>query len=196
MKNQNQVYKKILTNGLTVLVHQDHVVPKVSTQLWYQVGSKDEQTGEKGIAHLIEHMVFKGTNTLSESDINELTHKLSGYCNAFTSYDYTGYLFDLPEHNWRYALDIMSDCMRNCSFKQEHLNSELKAVIQELKMYKDNHISDLIEKMIEVLFVGHPYTNPIIGYKHDLWSLNRQDLVDFYQKHYVPNNAILVVVGT
>lgn len=195
MKNQNQVYKKILENGLTVLVHQDHVVPKVSTQLWYHVGSKDELTGEKGIAHLIEHMIFKGTAKLSESDINELTHKLSGYCNAFTSYDYTGYLFDLPEHNWRYALDIMSDCMRNCSFKQEHLNSELKAVIQELKMYKDNHVSDLVEKMIEVLFVGHPYTNPIIGYKHDLWSLDRQDLVDFYQKHYVPNNATLVVVG-
>lgn len=195
MKNQNQVYKKILNNGLTVLVHQDQVVPKVSTQLWYYVGSKNELNGEKGIAHLIEHMIFKGTDKLSESDINELTHKLSGYCNAFTSYDYTGYLFDLPEHNWRYALDIMSDCMRNCSFKQEHLNSELKAVIQELKMYKDNHVSDLVEKMIEVLFVGHPYTNPIIGYKHDLWSLDRHDLVDFYKKHYVPNNATLVVVG-
>ena len=195
MKSQNAVNKKILDNGMTVLVHQDHTVPKVSTQLWYYTGSKNEKTGEKGIAHLIEHMIFKGTDKLSESDINEITHKLSGYCNAFTSYDYTGYLFDLPEHNWRYALDIMSDCMRNCTFKEEHLNSELKAVIQELKMYKDNHVSDLVEKMIEVLFVGHPYTNPIIGYKHDLWSLDRQALVDFYKQHYVPNNATLVVVG-
>lgn len=195
MNNENTVYKKILDNGLTILVHQDHVVPKVSTQLWYYTGSKDEKTGEKGIAHLIEHMIFKGTENLSESDINEITHKLSGYCNAFTSYDYTGYLFDLPEHNWRYALDIMSDCMRNCSFKEEHLSSELKAVIQELKMYKDKYTSDLVEKMIEVLFVGHPYTNPIIGYKHDLWSLKRDSLVSFYQQHYVPNNATLVVVG-
>lgn len=195
MKNENTVYKKTLNNGLTVLVHPDHVVPKVSVQLWYHVGSKDEKTGEKGIAHLIEHMIFKGTEKLSESDINEITHKLSGYCNAFTSYDYTGYLFDLPEHNWRYALDIMSDCMRNCTFKEEHLNSELKAVIQELKMYKDKYTSDLVEKMIEVLFVGHPYTNPIIGYKHDLWSLKREALVDFYKKHYVPNNATLIVVG-
>lgn len=195
MRNENTVYKKILNNGLTVLVHQDHVVPKVSTQLWYYTGSKDEDTGEKGIAHLIEHMIFKGTEKLSESDINEITHKLSGYCNAFTSYDYTGYLFDFPEHNWRYAFDIMSDCMRNCTFKEEHLNSELKAVIQELKMYKDNYVSDLVEKMIDVLFLGHPYTNPIIGYKHDLWSLKRQALVDFYKKHYVPNNAVLIVVG-
>lgn len=196
MKNQkNPVYKKILNNGMTVLVHPSATVPKVSTQLFYNVGSKDERTGEKGIAHLIEHMIFKGTEKLSESDINEITHKLSGYCNAFTSYDYTGYVFDFPAHTWRHALDMMADCMRNCSFKEEHLNSELKAVIQELKMYKDNYGSDLVEKMISVIFTGHPYTNPIIGYKHDLWSLKRQSLVDFYQHHYVPNNATLVVVG-
>ena len=195
MKNKKTVYKKILKNGLTVLVHQNKTVPKVSTQIWYNVGSKDERAGEKGIAHLIEHMIFKGTEKLSESDINVITHKLSGYCNAFTSYDYTGYLFDLPEHNWRYALDIMSDCMRNCTFKEEHLNSELKAVIQELKMYKDNYVSDLVEKMTGTVFAGHPYTNPIIGYKHDLWSLKRDSLVNFYKHHYVPNNAALVVVG-
>lgn len=195
MENKQTVYKKILKNGLTVLVHQNKTVPKVSTQIWYNVGSKDERTGEKGIAHLIEHMIFKGTEKLSESDINVITHKLSGYCNAFTSYDYTGYLFDFPAHNWRYALDMMSDCMRNCTFKEEHLNSELKAVIQELKMYKDNYISDLVEKMTGTIFAGHPYTNPIIGYKHDLWSLKRDSLVNFYKHHYVPNNATLVVVG-
>jgi zinc protease len=195
MENNNIVHKKILENGLTVLVHQNKTIPKVSTQIWYNVGSKDERTGEKGIAHLIEHMIFKGTTKLSESDINVITQKLSGYCNAFTSYDYTGYLFDFPTHNWEYALSMMSDCMRNCTFKEEHLNSELKAVIQELKMYKDSYVSDLIEKMTGVIFSGHPYTNPIIGYKHDLWSLKRDTLVDFYKRHYVPNNATLVVVG-
>lgn len=195
MINQTQVYKKVLSNGLTVLVKPSQVVPKVSTQLWYNVGSKDERDGEKGIAHLIEHMIFKGTEKLSESDINVITHKLSGYCNAFTSHDYTGYLFDFPEHNWRHALDMLADCMRNCSFKETHLNSELKAVIQELKMYKDNHASDLIDQMITAMLPGHPYTHPIIGYKHDLWSLKRDALVNFYQHHYVPNNATLVVVG-
>ena len=84
--------KKVLDNGLTILVRESHEIPKVSFQMWYNVGSKDELTGEKGIAHLIEHMIFKGTDTLSESDINVLVHKLSGSCNAFTSYDYTGYL--------------------------------------------------------------------------------------------------------
>lgn len=196
MKTDSQkIEKKILSNGLTILVKPNNHVPKVSLQLWYNVGSKDEKSGEKGIAHFIEHMIFKGTKELSESDINLITHKLSGSCNAFTSYDYTGYLFDFPKHHWQEALPIMADCMMNCTFKQELLNSELKAVIQELKMYKDNYSSSLIEDMICSIFAGHPYQHPIIGYKHDLWSLNRENLLSFYKKHYIPNNATLVVVG-
>lgn len=190
-----QIFKKILSNGLTVLVKPNHQIPKVSVQLWYNVGSKDEKSGEKGIAHLIEHMIFKGTEELSESDINLITHKLSGYCNAFTSFDYTGYLFEFPSHHWEEALPVMADCMRNCTFKQEYLNSELKAVIQELKMYNDDYPSTLTEEMIMNSFTGHPYQYPVIGYKHDLWSLVRENLVNFYKKHYIPNNATLVVVG-
>lgn len=196
MKNsEHKVFKKVLKNGLTVLVRPNHIVPKVSVQLWYNVGSKDEKSNEKGIAHLIEHMIFKGTATLTESDINMITHKLSGYCNAFTSYDYTGYLFDFPSHHWQEALPIMADCMRNCTFKEELLASEMKAVIQELKMYKDNYGSSLTEEMISTIFPDHPYHFPIIGFKQDLWSLKRDNLINFYQKHYVPNNATLVVVG-
>lgn len=193
--SEKKVYKKVLSNGLTVLVRPNHVIPKVSTQLWYNVGSKDEKSGERGIAHLIEHMIFKGTEKLTESDINMITHKLSGSCNAFTSYDYTGYLFDFPSHHWQQALPIMADCMRNCTFKEEFLSSEMKAVIQELKMYRDNYASSLIEEMISAIFVDHPYHYPIIGFKQDLWSIKRDALVNFYKKHYAPNNATLVVVG-
>lgn len=191
----NAIFKKVLSNGLTVLVRPNHVIPKVSTQLWYNVGSKDEKDGQKGLAHLIEHMIFKGTKKLSESDINMITHKLSGYCNAFTSYDYTGYLFDFPSQNWHEALPIMADCMRNCTFKEEFLASEMKAVIQELKMYKDDYTSSLLEEMISSSFVSHPYHYPIIGFKQDLWNANRDVLMQFYQQHYVPNNAVLVIVG-
>lgn len=190
-----KVLKQVLNNGLNILVVPRKVIPKVSIQLWYNVGSKDEQEGQKGIAHLIEHMIFKGTELLSECDINQITHKLSGYCNAFTSYDYTGYLFDFPSQHWYEALPIMADCMKNCVFKQEFLNSELKAVIQELKMYKDDYSSTIIELLISIIFSDHPYHHPIIGYKQDLWNLERQHLVDFYKYHYIPNNATLVVVG-
>lgn len=194
-KASDTIIKHTLSNGLTVLLRPNTIIPKVSIQLWYNVGSKDEKSGERGIAHLIEHMIFKGTKKLSESDINMITHKLSGYCNAFTSYDYTGYLFDLPSGHWHEALPIMADCMRNCTFKSEFLASEMKAVIQELKMYRDDYFSSLIESMISRIFIDHPYHYPIIGFKQDLWSVTRDDLLAFYHKHYLPNNATLVVVG-
>jgi zinc protease len=194
MINQH-VYKTVLDNGLTIIVAPRHQIPKVSLQIWYNVGSKDELSGEKGIAHLIEHMIFKGTTILSESDINTIVHKLSGVCNAFTSYDYTGYLFDVPSQHWKAILPIMADCMRNCTFKPDLLNSELKAVIQELKMYNDDYGSTLVERMVSAMFADHPYHHPIIGYKQDLWSLKRENLLNFYYRHYVPNNATLVIVG-
>src|SRR5579871_3608886 len=137
--HHSHVEKVVLDNGLTVLIRESHEIPKVSFQIWYNVGSKDELIGEKGIAHLIEHMIFKGTDTLSESDINVLVHKLSGVCNAFTSYDYTGYYFNFPTHHWREAFPIVADCMINCRFNEDMLNSEMKAVIQELKLYKDQY---------------------------------------------------------
>lgn len=189
------VFKKVLKNGLTVLVLEQANIPKVSMQIWYGVGSKDEQSGERGIAHLIEHMIFKGTDALSESDINLITQKLSGTCNAFTSYDYTGYLFDMPVEHWHLALPIMADCMEHATFKEELLNSEMKAVVQELRMYNDDYTSVLLEKLIAAIFPDHPYHHPVIGYKQDLWTLKRENLLNFYHKHYCPNNAHLVIVG-
>ncbi len=194
------VEKKVLANGMTILVRPIHSIPKVSLQIWYNVGSKDEETGEKGIAHLIEHMIFKGTAGksslhLSESDINTITHMLSGSCNAFTAQDFTGYSFDMPSHTWKEALPIMADCMVNAAFKDDHLNSEMKAVIQELKMRKDRYQLSLAEELMTTIFADHPYHYPIIGYKQDLWNVHADDLRAFYKKHYWPNNATLVIVG-
>ncbi|MBI2353383.1 insulinase family protein [Candidatus Dependentiae bacterium] len=193
---KKNVFRYTLSNGFTILICPQRLAPKVSLQLWYNVGSKHEATGEKGMAHFIEHMIFKGTKKLlSESDINLVTQKLSGYANAFTSYDYTGYLFDIPVANWEKVLPIFADCMRNCSFDQDHMNSEVKAVIQELKMYRDDYSSSLQEALTTAIFEAHPYHHPIIGYKQDLWSLHQDTLIAFYKKYYVPNNAVLVVVG-
>jgi zinc protease len=189
------VHKKVLSNGMTVLVKTVRRIPEVVIQVWYHVGSKDERSGERGLAHLIEHMIFKGTQLLSESDINTITHKLSGKTNAFTSYDYTGYLFNLPSQHWQEALPIMADCMQNVSFKEDHLNSEMKAVIQELKMNRDNYGRSALMELIAAIFPDHPYHHPVIGYKQDLWSVHARDLRAFYKKHYLPNNAVLVVVG-
>lgn len=190
-----KIQKKILANGLTVLVVERHHIPKVSVQMWYGVGSKDELSGQRGAAHLIEHMIFKGTETFTESDISALTSRLSGSCNAFTSHDYTGYLFDVPSQHWFEVLPVMADCMSHCTFKPQLLASELKAVIQELKMYNDDYLATLSERLLTAQFPDHPYHHPIIGYKHDLWNMTREQLLAFYHSHYIPNNATMVVVG-
>lgn len=195
LKQDRHVYHHMLKNGMHILVRKIATIPKVSLQLWYHVGSKDEELGEKGIAHLLEHMIFKGTAHLGESDLDAIVHKLSGSCNAFTSYDYTGYLFNVPSAQYKTILPIMADCMENVRFDDQMLNSEMKAVIQELKMGKDQYVSRLIEHLFSAIFYDHPYHYPIIGFKHDLFSVNAADLSSFYKKHYAPNNATLVVVG-
>lgn len=195
--NMNKkVFKYILDNGLTVLICPKKDSPKVALQMWYNVGSKHEQPSEKGMAHFLEHMIFKGTDKLlSETDINAMSQKLAAYANAFTSYDYTAYVFDVPVANWDLLLPVYADCMQNCSFLQDHMNSEVKAVIQELKMYRDDFRWALADGLIGNIFESHPYHFPIIGYKQDLWNLKRETFLKFYHKYYVPNNATFVVVG-
>ncbi len=194
--SDKRVFKYTLDNGLTVAICPKKLAPKVSMQIWYNVGSKHEQAGEKGMAHFIEHMIFKGTNQLlSESDINLIAQKLSADINAFTSFDYTCYFFDVPVANWTQVLPVFADCMQNVKFDQDHMNSEVKAVIQELKMYRDEYTWALAESLVTAIFESHPYHHPIIGYKQDLWNLKRDTLLKFYKKHYVPNNATLVLVG-
>ena len=100
-------------------------------------------------------------------------------------------LFNFPTHHWREAFPVVADCMTNCLFDDDMLNSEMKAVIQELKLYKDQYERSLMEEMIGMIFADHPYHFPIIGYKQDLWSVAGKDLLAFYKKHYKPNNATL-----
>jgi zinc protease len=196
MKNQdNRIIQTKLDNGLTILVCPRADVSVVSIQLWYNVGSKHEKDGEHGIAHFIEHMIFKGTEKISETDIPFIASKLSGYCNAFTWHDYTAYVFDIPVANWDKVLPVMADCMSNCTLRQDHLNSELKAVIQELKMGKDNYARNLREVMITNIFESHPYHYSTIGFKQDLWTISRESLLAFYKKYYTPDNAVMVIVG-
>lgn len=191
-----RVTKKILSNGLTVLVKKTENTQPVTVQLWYNVGSKHEKDNQKGMAHWLEHMTFKGTKSLlSESDIPMIAHKLSGNFNAATSFDWTYYTFDMPLESWHEVLPILADCMSNCTFKQDLLNSELKVVIQELKMNRDNNKRSLLEKMLAAIFADHPYHHPVIGYKHNLWNLSRKNMMAFYKQHYIPNNAVLVIVG-
>lgn len=192
---KDRVVTHTLDNGLRIILSPGHHVPKVSTQLWYRVGSADEKTGERGLAHLLEHMTFKGTHKLSESDINSITALYAGYSNAFTSYDYTSYVYDFPSSCWTIALELLSDCMVNCTFKEDLLAAEKKAVIQELRMYQDSFETILLETMNAGIFSDHPYHYPIIGTRHDIWQVTHERLMNFYRTYYRPDNALLVIGG-
>lgn len=190
-----EIHKRVLANGLTVLVSPNARIPRVDIQMWYGVGSKDEVDGQRGMAHLLEHMLFKGTKLLSESDINLVTHKLAGESNAFTTHDYTCYTYRLPSSAWFHALPLLAECMVSARLDKEMLASELRAVVEELRMYRDDYQNTLIETMMEAIFIKHPYHYPIIGTKEDLCAITSEALRAFYKQHYHPGNATLLVAG-
>lgn len=190
------VKKVVLDNGMTLLVFKNPTVPKVLVQIAYNVGSYVEDAGERGLAHLIEHMIFKGTQKLAETDIDVIARKFGASFNAFTSMDVTSYYFETNKNNWKPFLEILSDCMQNARFDSQHLASEIKTVIQELKMYKDDYWQMMFQKIVSLLFpANHPYHYPVIGFKEDLLNLSAENLKKFYDKYYTPDRATLFVVG-
>ena len=192
----DRVKKAVLDNGMHVVVFSNPSLPKVLVQIAYDVGSYVEENGERGLAHLVEHMIYKGTNTLSETDIDSIARKYGAHFNAFTALDVTSYYFETDKNNWKPFLPILADCMQNARFDPDHLASEIKAVIQELKMYKDDYWRTMILKACELIFPpNHPYHTPTIGFKEDLLSLKPENLKNFYKKYYRPDRATLFIVG-
>lgn len=185
-----------LENGLKVVLYKDNSKPKVLTKLAYNVGSSIERSYEKGLAHLVEHMIFKGTDILAEGDIDAIARKYGANFNAFTSHDVTAYYFETTKGNWKHFVEILADCMNNSRFDEEHLSSELKAVVQELNMYRDNLESKVFEKALELSFApNHPYHFPIIGFKEQLANLHAPQLKDFYKRYYHPSKAAIFIIG-
>ncbi len=185
-----------LSNGLKACLYKDEANPKVLVQLGYKIGSAAESSHEKGYAHLVEHMIFKGTNILSEGDIDSISRKFGADLNAFTSTDSTSYYFECLNSDWEIFIKILADCMENVRFDEQHLASELKAVIQEINMYEDDLETKLMLKALESLYPqNHPYHYPIIGYKNTLANSTAESLKKFYKRYYHPKNACLFVFG-
>jgi zinc protease len=191
-----EVKKVILSNGMTVLMFKTTSTPKVLVQIAYDIGSYVEDSRERGLAHLIEHMIFKGTDKLSEVDIDHIARKYGATFNAFTSMDITSYYFETDKNNWKPFVTLLADCMQNARFEQQHLASEIKAVIQELRMRKDNYWSMMLDKAMQIIFpANYPYHFPVIGYKEELLNLSAENLKSFYKKYYQPKHATLFIVG-
>lgn len=193
---KDKIRKVVLHNGMTILAYKESSAPKVLAQIAYDIGSAVEQSHERGLAHLVEHMIFKGTEKLSEVDIAAIASKFGAAMNAFTSQDITSYFFQTDKANWYNFIHIMFDCMKNARFDQQHLASELKTVVQELSMRRDNHVLGIIEKAFNLAFpANHPYHFPIIGFKEELANLTAADVKKFYEKYYHPERATLFLVG-
>lgn len=190
------VEKFKLKNGLTVLLAPDRTVPMVSYHTWYRVGSRNEQPGVTGAAHMLEHMMFKGAKKYSDKDFDRI-HQANGIVNnAFTSYDYTGFFQNLPSSKLELVMDMELDRMQNLALKPEALQSELQVVGEERRWRVDNNPSGLLDEiMMSQLYTVHPYRWEVIGWMKDIQAYSVEKLRKFYDQFYIPNNAVLVIVG-
>ena len=190
-----QIHREILENGLTLIVVEDHHLPIVSQTIWYRVGARDETEGQTGLAHFLEHMMFKGTERFPKSSLDDICLRLGGQNNAFTSYDYTAYFFTFASDRWEIALDIEADRMRNLQLVPAEFRAEQQVVLEELKMGEDNPWEFLRKNVRSLAYQRHPYRHPIIGWREDVENLTPAAMEAFYRRHYNLANAILVVGG-
>ena len=189
------VRRTVLDNGLVVLAKEVHTSPIVTAMIWYRVGSRNEELGQTGKSHFLEHMLFKGTERFKKGQIDLITLKNGGGNNAFTSHDFTAYYFNFASDRWDVALEIESDRIINCAFDPEEFEAEKKVVIEELKTGLDSPWGLLLQEQEAAAFKVHPYRNPIVGWLQDVERATVEEQQAYYRRYYHPNNAILVLAG-
>ena len=185
-----------LDNGLQVVVLEDHRAPVVVHMLWYRVGSADEPPGKSGLAHYLEHLMFKGTDELAPGEFSEVVAAQGGTDNAFTSYDYTGYFQRVAADRLGLMMEMEADRMTGLKLDSEDFLTERDVVIEERAQRTDSDPGALFtEQRRAVQYLNHPYAVPVIGWKHEAEALTLADALAFYEDHYAPDNAVLVVAG-
>jgi zinc protease len=191
-----KVYEKVLANGLKILVQEDHRSPVVVSQVWYKVGSSYEYDGITGISHMLEHMMFKGTDEYPPGEFSRIIAENGGRENAFTGQDYTAYFQTLEKSRLEISFRLEADRMRNLHLLQDELIKEREVVMEERRMRTDDKPrSKTQEHFMAMAYVTSPYHHPVIGWRADIENYTIDDLQVWYQRWYAPNNAILVVVG-
>lgn len=185
-----------LDNGLEVVVIEDHRAPAVVHMVWYRVGSADEPPGKSGIAHFLEHLMFKATDELDSGELSETVARNGGSDNAFTSFDYTAYFQRIAADRLELVMRMEASRMDGLALVEEDIATERDVVIEERNQRTENDPGALFsEQRSAAQYLNHPYGIPIIGWKHEAHSLTLEDATSFYEQHYGPNNAILVVAG-
>ena len=185
-----------LGNGLQVVVIPDHRTPVVTQMIWYKVGSADETPGKSGLAHFLEHLMFKGTSKHPAGEFSQTVLRIGGNENAFTSADYTGYFQRVPREQLGKMMEFEADRMTGLVLKDENVLPERDVVLEEYNMrVANNPEARLAEQIMAALYLNHPYGRPVIGWHQEIEKLNREDALAFYKRFYAPNNAILVIAG-
>lgn len=186
----------VLDNGLKIIVHEDHRAPVVVSQLWYRIGSTYEHSGKSGLSHVLEHMMFKGTETLKPGEFSEIIAANGGSENAFTSRDFTAYVQRIASDRLELCLKLEADRMRNVVFQQSEFAKEVAVVREERRWRVDsNPKSKLFEQFYATAYLTSPMRIPTIGWMDDLEAMEMKDAESWYRQWYAPNNATLVIVG-
>ncbi len=185
-----------LKNGLEVVVLPQHRLPIVTHMLWFKAGAADEPPGKSGIAHYLEHMMFKGTKKLKEGEYSDTIERLGGEHNAFTSQDFTGYYVSIAREHLPKIMELEAERLLYLAPSEEAFLKERDVIMEERNSRIDNHPTQKLgEAMTAALFRNHPYRIPVIGWKHEILALTREDVMEYKRTHYYPNNAILLLAG-
>ncbi len=185
-----------LKNGMQCVVIPNNKVPAISHIIFYKTGAIDEKAGKSGLAHFLEHLMFKSTKNHKTGEFSSLITQTGGENNAFTTNDYTGYYENIPKSELENIIKLEADRMQNLNFNEDEFNKEREVIIEEKRMRLDNNPEAILEKKMEVLlYKGHPYEKPTIGKLKDLRALSINDTKKWYDTYYKPNNAILIVSG-
>jgi len=185
-----------LDNGLEVVVIEDHRAPVAVQMIWYRVGAADEPAGHSGIAHYLEHLMFKGTDTIGPNEFSGIVEAQGGDDNAFTSWDYTAYFQRIAADRLDLVMGLEADRMRNLRLTEDDVSTERQVILEERSQRTDSSPGALLsEQMRAAQYLNHPYAIPIIGWRHEMEQLDREDALTFYERFYAPNNATLVIAG-
>ncbi|MBC8019789.1 MAG: insulinase family protein [Methyloceanibacter sp.] len=185
-----------LKNGLQVLVIPDHRAPVVTQMVWYRVGAADEPPGSSGIAHFLEHLMFKGTDLIPTGQFSKIIAKNGGEDNAFTNHDVTAYFQRVAKDRLPKVMEMEADRMASLRLSEEDVATERNVILEERRSRVDNDPGSILqEQMMAALYSNHPYGTPVIGWEHEIRALDREDALSFYRRFYAPDNAILVIAG-
>jgi zinc protease len=185
-----------LDNGLKVVVIEDHRAPVVVQMIWYRVGAADEPPGHSGIAHFLEHLMFKGTEKVAPNAFSGIVEAQGGDDNAFTSWDYTAYFQRIAADRLDLVMEMEADRMRNLRLTEDDVATERQVILEERSQRTDSDPGALLtEQMRAAQYMNHPYAIPVIGWRHEMEALSREDALSYYERFYAPNNATLVIAG-